>query len=55
VATGDTIARGRALGHDAADALDRNDSATYFRHVGGLIVSGPTRTNVADLYFVLAE
>lgn len=55
VATGDTIARGRTLGHDAADALDRNDSATYFRHVGGLIVSGPTRTNVADLYFVLAE
>ncbi len=55
VATGDTVARGVALGLSAADALARNDSATYFRRVGGLIVSGPTRTNVADLYFVLAE
>lgn len=55
VAVGDTIAHGKALGFDAADFLARNDSATYFRAVGGLIVSGPTRTNVADLYFVLAE
>ncbi len=53
VATGETIARGRALGLDAADFLRRNDSATYFRRVGGLIVTGPTQTNVADLYLVL--
>ena len=55
VAVGDTIARGAALGLAAADFLARNDSATYFRTVGGLIISGPTRTNVADLYFVLSE
>lgn len=55
VATGDTVARGAALGLSASDALARNDSATFFRQAGGLIVSGPTRTNVADLYFVLAE
>ena len=55
VATGDTVARGASLGLSASDALARNDSATYFRQVGGLIVTGPTRTNVADLYFVLAE
>lgn len=53
IATGETLARGRALGLDAADYLTRNDSATYFRQVGGLVVTGPTRTNVADLYFVL--
>jgi glycerate 2-kinase len=55
VAVGATLARGAALGLDATDFLARNDSATYFRAVGGLIVSGPTRTNVADLYFVLSE
>ncbi|HEY8596978.1 MAG TPA: DUF4147 domain-containing protein [Thermomicrobiales bacterium] len=55
VAVGDTIARGTTLGLDAVDFLARNDSATYFRAIGGLIVSGPTRTNVADLYFVLSE
>ena len=53
VATGETVARGRALGLDAADYLARNDSATYFRQVGGLLITGPTRTNVADLYCVL--
>ena len=55
VATGETVARGRALGLDAAAALDRNDSATYFRQVGGLLVTGPTQTNVADLYCVLVD
>jgi hydroxypyruvate reductase len=55
VATGDTVARGRALGLDAADYLARNDSASYFERVGGLLVTGPTRTNVADLYCVLLD
>jgi len=54
-ATGATAARGRALGLDVADSLARNDSATYFRAVGGLVVTGPTRTNVADVYFLLRE
>ncbi|MFN8513840.1 MAG: MOFRL family protein [Chloroflexia bacterium] len=53
VVTGETLARGRALGLDAADYLARNDSATYLRQVGGLLVTGPTQTNVADLYCVL--
>lgn len=53
VATGETVARGRALGLDAAGYLARNDSATFFRQVGGLLLTGPTRTNVADLYCVL--
>ena len=55
VATGDTVARGRALGLDAADYLERNDSGTYFERVGGLLVTGPTRTNVADLYCLLLD
>lgn len=55
LATGATVTRGAALGLDAAEFLARNDSATYFRAVGGLIVTGPTRTNVADVYFVLKD
>lgn len=55
VVTGDTVARGRALGLDAADYLARNDSATYLRQVGGLMITGPTQTNVADLYCVLKD
>jgi glycerate 2-kinase len=55
VVTGETIARGRALGLDAADYLARNDSATYLRQVGSLFVTGPTQTNVADLYCVLKD
>ncbi len=55
VATGDTIERGAAADLVAVDALERNDSATFFQRAGGLIVSGPTRTNVADLYFVFLD
>ncbi len=53
VATGETAARGRALGLDAAEYLARNDSARFFERAGGLIVTGPTRTNVADVYCIL--
>jgi len=44
----DTLARARALGLDAGDYLDRNDSAAFFERVGGLMVEGPTGTNVND-------
>lgn len=55
VATGETAARGRALGLDAGDYLARNDSATFFERVGGLVVTGPTRTNVCDLHVVIFD
>jgi glycerate-2-kinase len=29
--------------------LDRNDSYTFLDRVGGLLRTGPTRTNVGDL------
>lgn len=52
---GDTIQRGRALGLDARAALERNDSYSFFRREGGLLVTGPTRTNVMDLVLVLVD
>jgi hydroxypyruvate reductase len=47
-----TLARGRALGLDAADHLARNDAYPYLRAVGDLLVTGPTQTNVNDLIAV---
>lgn len=53
VADGETIARAREAGIDPRDALRRNDSATFFRVAGGLIETGPTGTNVNDVYIAL--
>lgn len=42
-----------ALRADPADALARNHSYGFFRENGGLLVTGPTGTNVADVVVVL--
>ncbi len=51
-ADGGTAARGRARGIDPQAALDRNDAHAFFAAEGGLVVTGPTGTNVTDLYLV---
>jgi glycerate 2-kinase len=53
VAEGDSVRRARGAGLEPVDALRRNDSATVFREVGGLIETGPTGTNVNDVYIAL--
>jgi glycerate 2-kinase len=35
--------------------LERNDSYSFFRHLGGLLRTGPTGTNVADLVVALGQ
>jgi len=50
IASRETIQRARALGIDPQAALANNDSATFFERVGGLVITGPTGTNVNDLY-----
>jgi len=52
-ADGSTLARGTAAGCDARAALARNDSYGFFAREGGLLRTGPTRTNVMDLALVL--
>lgn len=52
-ADGGTVGRGRALGLDARAALERNDSYPFWSAEGGLLVTGPTRTNVMDLVLTL--
>ncbi len=54
-ADGSTLARGRALGLDAHQALLENDSYAFFAAEGGTFRTGPTRTNVMDLVFLLRE
>jgi glycerate 2-kinase len=45
--------RAVALGMSIETALDRNDSTSALKLLGGLIVTGPTRTNVADVAVVV--
>jgi len=50
-ADGGTVGRGRALGLDARAALQDNDAYGFFSAEGGILRTGPTRTNVMDLAF----
>lgn len=50
-----TVARGRAAGVDARRALAENDSHGFFTAEGGLLVTGPTATNVMDLALVRVD
>jgi hydroxypyruvate reductase len=48
-----TVSRARALGLNAEDCLARNDSYHFFEPLGDLLRTGPTGTNVMDLYLML--
>ena len=48
-----TVPRGRAAGVDPARALADNDAHTFLGAAGDLLVSGPTNTNLLDLYLVV--
>ncbi|MCP5043331.1 MAG: DUF4147 domain-containing protein [bacterium] len=51
-ADGQTIERARAAGCDPERALANNDSHSLFHAESGLLVTGPTGTNVMDLVLV---
>ena len=53
VADGATVARAHAKGLDPLDYLKRNDSYHFFQALDDLVITGPTRTNVMDVYMVL--
>ena len=50
IADSETCQRSRANGVDPVSALARNDSAAVFASAGGTVETGPTGTNVNDLY-----
>jgi glycerate-2-kinase len=43
------IEKAEALGYQASELLNNNDSYSFFEQCGGLIMTGPTGTNVADI------
>lgn len=53
VVTGESVPHARALGLDPQRYLDDNDSYSFFARAGGLLITGPTETNVNDLMFGL--
>ncbi len=54
IATGETLQRAAEMGLDAPEHLLRNDSYPFFDALGDLIKTGPTGTNVMDVYLLLA-
>jgi len=53
VVDGGTIARGVASGMDYRVFLAENDSYRYLERTGGLVMTGPTGTNVMDIHILL--
>ena len=52
---GGSVGRARARGIDAAARLEDNDSNPALAAAGDLVVTGPTNTNLLDLYLVLID
>jgi hydroxypyruvate reductase len=48
-----TLPRGRTAGRDAERALADNDAYTFLAASGDHVVTGPTNTNLLDLYLVV--
>ncbi len=53
IVTGETAARARRMNLDPRTYLDQNDSYSFFEQAGGLLITGPTMTNVMALHIVL--
>jgi glycerate 2-kinase len=54
-ADGHTIAQAQALGLEAMNYLNNNDSYHFFAKIQDLLITGPTQTNVMDLQITLVE
>jgi glycerate-2-kinase len=50
-----TVDRGFKLGLNPEETIRNNDSNGYFRKLGGLIMTGPTGTNVNDIVVALTQ
>jgi hydroxypyruvate reductase len=53
VVDGGTVSHARAKGMDPVEYFQRNDSYPFFEAIGGLLMTGPTRTNVMDVRIML--
>lgn len=55
IADGATVDRARHKGIDPGEYLRRNDSYNFFKQLDDLVITGPTRTNVMDIYMFLIQ
>jgi glycerate 2-kinase len=55
VVDGKTIPQAATIGLDAGAYLEDNDSYSFFHKTGGLVMTGPTGTNVMDVEVVLID
>lgn len=55
IADGETLARGKAAGLDAARMFTESDAYSYFAQLGDALVTGPTGNNLRDLRILLSE
>jgi glycerate 2-kinase len=55
VADGETLARGKELGMDAADYFRRSDAYSFFAALRDAISTGPTGNNLRDLRILVAD
>jgi glycerate 2-kinase len=49
IVDGNTVERGRERGADVREYLANNDSYAFLKEAGGLLITGPTGTNVMDI------
>jgi hydroxypyruvate reductase/glycerate 2-kinase len=54
-ADGETLERGKGIQLDAHAYLSDNNSYAYFKETGDLVKTGPTGTNVMDIYIILVD
>ncbi len=55
IVDGDTVERAEAAGIDPENYLNNNDTYHFFKAAGGLLITGPTGTNVMDLQIILLD
>jgi len=55
IADGGTVSRAAALRLDAQSFLEANDSYSFFGELRDLVVTGPTATNLLDVYLLVAD
>lgn len=55
IADGKTLERAAAMGIEPFRFLADNDAYHFFKALGDLLITGPTRTNVMDLRIMLAD
>ena len=55
LADASTVARGHERRLDVHSLLESNDSHSFFRAIGDLVRTGPTGTNLLDLYLLVVD